>query len=55
MQKVDNMKAFTKRSQDWLDAVPECPVYRPTKLEFEDPLAYIRSKQPEAMHWGACP
>ncbi|CAH8382808.1 unnamed protein product [Eruca vesicaria subsp. sativa] len=38
----------------WTERVPECPVYRPTKDEFEDPLTYLQKIFPEASKYGIC-
>nr|GEV76731.1 lysine-specific demethylase JMJ706-like isoform X1 [Tanacetum cinerariifolium] len=34
--------------------MPECPVYYPSKEEFEDPLAYLQKIAPEASTYGIC-
>lgn len=52
--------AFSKRKVDkfdttdleWIDQIPECPVYRPTKEDFEDPLVYLQKIAPEASKYG---
>ncbi|ESQ39840.1 hypothetical protein EUTSA_v10000785mg [Eutrema salsugineum] len=38
----------------WTERLPECPVYRPTKDEFEDPLTYLQKIFPEASKYGIC-
>ncbi|CAN8267241.1 unnamed protein product [Cochlearia groenlandica] len=38
----------------WTETLPECPVYRPTKDEFEDPLTYLQKIFPEASQYGIC-
>lgn len=35
-------------------APPECPVYRPTHAEFQNPLPYIAKIRPEAEKYGIC-
>jgi hypothetical protein len=36
----------------WIDEIPMCPVFYPTKEEFEDPLTYIHSIAPIAQPYG---
>lgn len=55
-----NADAFFKRRVDkfdtsdleWTDKIPECPVYSPTKEEFEDPLIYLQKIALEASKYG---
>ncbi|GAB4834777.1 hypothetical protein Ancab_033045 [Ancistrocladus abbreviatus] len=49
--KVDK---FNTSDLDWIDKIPECPVYYPKKDEFEDPLAYLQKIAPEASKYGIC-
>ncbi|XP_050232630.1 lysine-specific demethylase JMJ13 [Mercurialis annua] len=54
--------AFTKKKVDkfdtsdleWTDKILECPVYHPTKEEFEDPLLYLQKIAPDASRYGIC-
>ncbi|KAE8729645.1 JMJ706 protein [Hibiscus syriacus] len=54
--------AFSKRKVDkfytndleWTEKIPECPVFYPTKEEFEDPLVYLQKIAPEASKYGIC-
>lgn len=48
-RKVDK---FDTSDLDWTDKIPECPVYSPTKEEFEDPLIYLQKIAPEASKYG---
>lgn len=49
--KVDK---FNTTDLEWTDKIPECPVYFPTKEEFEDPLIYLQKIAPEASRHGIC-
>ena len=56
-------KDFSKRKMDkfhcsdleWIDEIPECPVYHPSEGEFEDPLVYLQKIAPEASRYGQVP
>lgn len=50
-RKVDK---FNTNDLDWTDKIPECPVYHPTKDEFDDPLVYLEKIAPEASKYGIC-
>ncbi|KAL7610448.1 hypothetical protein Lser_V15G10270 [Lactuca serriola] len=50
-QKIDK---FDTTDLDWTDSMPECPVYFPSKEEFEDPLAFLQKIAPEASKYGIC-
>ncbi|KAL6550515.1 Lysine-specific demethylase jmj13 [Orobanche minor] len=39
---------------EWIDKIPECPVYRPSIEEFRDPLVYLQKIAPEASKHGIC-
>ncbi|KAJ9535880.1 hypothetical protein OSB04_un000968 [Centaurea solstitialis] len=49
-QKVEK---FETTDLDWTDKMPECPVYYPSKEEFEDPLAYLQKISPEASRYDS--
>ncbi|PIA58686.1 hypothetical protein AQUCO_00500556v1 [Aquilegia coerulea] len=51
MRKVDK---FGAADLDWTEKIPECPVYYPTKEEFEDPLIYLQKIAPSASKFGIC-
>lgn len=46
------VEKFDLNDLDWTDKVPECPVYFPSKEEFEDPLIYLQKIAPEASRFG---
>lgn len=48
-QRVDK---FNTTDLGWLDQIPECPVFRPSKEEFEDPLTYLQRIAPVASQFG---
>ncbi|XP_047307181.1 lysine-specific demethylase JMJ706 [Impatiens glandulifera] len=39
---------------EWTEKIPECPVYYPSKEEFQDPLVYLQKISPEASRFGIC-
>ncbi|KAK3026690.1 hypothetical protein RJ639_041537 [Escallonia herrerae] len=45
---------FNTSDLEWTDRIPECPVYCPSKEEFEDPLVYLQKIAPEASRYGIC-
>jgi hypothetical protein len=46
------VEKFDFRDLEWTDKIPDCPVYRPSKMEFEDPLIYLQNIAPEASKYG---
>jgi len=46
------MDKFDMSNLEWTEKIPECPVYCPTKEEFEDPLVYLQKIAPEASRYG---
>ncbi|KAA8522011.1 hypothetical protein F0562_012675 [Nyssa sinensis] len=45
---------FDTSDLEWTDKISECPVYCPSKEEFEDPLVYLQKIAPEASRYGIC-
>lgn len=43
---------FETSDFEWTDEILECPVYCPTKDEFQDPLVYLQKIAPEASKYG---
>lgn len=43
---------FDTTNLEWVDKIEECPVYHPSKEEFEDPLVYLQKIGPEASKYG---
>lgn len=46
------VEKFNTRNLVWLDKIPECPVFWPSKDEFEDPLSYLHRIAPVASKFG---
>lgn len=46
------VEKFDTSDLEWTERIPECPVYCPTKEEFEDPLVYLQKIAPEASRYG---
>lgn len=47
--KVDK---FDLRDLEWTEKISLCPVYRPSEMEFEDPVIYLQNIAPEASKYG---
>ncbi|KAJ4802756.1 Transcription factor jumonji (jmj) family protein / zinc finger (C5HC2 type) family protein [Rhynchospora pubera] len=45
---------FEMEDLDWLEKIPECPVFHPTKEEFENPLEYLQKIAPVGATYGIC-
>ena len=52
LQLETEMVDFHQQQAAWMDRMPEAPTFFPTREQFEDPLAYIRSIQQEAAQFG---
>uniref|UniRef100_A0A1J3JLF7 Lysine-specific demethylase n=1 Tax=Noccaea caerulescens TaxID=107243 RepID=A0A1J3JLF7_NOCCA len=50
----EKVKKLETDDLKWTERLPECPVYRPSKDEFEDPLTYLQKIFPEASKYGIC-
>ncbi len=48
----EDKKNNSVNDTSWIDEIPMCPVFYPTKEEFEDPLTYIHSIAPIAQPYG---
>lgn len=51
-----NVKAdkFGTSEFSWIDDIPSCPVFYPTKEEFQDPSLYLQTIAPTASKYGIC-
>ncbi|XP_078182505.1 lysine-specific demethylase JMJ706-like [Carex rostrata] len=45
---------FEMENLDWIEMIPECPVFYPTKEEFENPSEYIQKISPVGAKYGIC-
>lgn len=43
---------FEMENLDWIEMIPECPVFYPTKEEFENPLEYLQKISPVGAKYG---
>ncbi|KAJ6845955.1 lysine-specific demethylase JMJ706-like isoform X6 [Iris pallida] len=50
----NNIRKFDSSDLEWIDKVPECPVFCPSKEEFQDPLTYVQQIAPIASKFGIC-
>lgn len=48
------VKKFDLSSLDWIDDIPDCPVFSPSSQEFEDPMVYLSNIAPVAAKYGIC-
>eukprot|EP00951_Prasinocladus_malaysianus_P001857 scaffold13234_cov50-Prasinocladus_malaysianus.AAC.1 len=54
MAKQDELQRAHASKGNWIDDIPEAPVFRPTEEEFAEPMLYISKIQHEAAAWGIC-
>lgn len=47
-----NVEKFNMSNLEWIHKIPDCPVFAPTKIEFEDPLVYLQRIAPIASKFG---
>lgn len=43
---------YEMENLDWIEKIPECPVFHPTKEEFENPLEYLQKISPVGVKYG---
>ncbi|XP_019709321.2 lysine-specific demethylase JMJ706 [Elaeis guineensis] len=48
------VEKFDLSNLEWIEKIPDCPVFCPTKEEFEDPLHYLQQIAPLASKYGMC-
>ncbi|XP_020094592.1 lysine-specific demethylase JMJ706 isoform X1 [Ananas comosus] len=48
------VEKFDLSNLNWIEKIPECPVFCPSKEEFEDPLDYLQKIAPTAAKYGIC-
>ncbi|KAG2660811.1 hypothetical protein PVAP13_1KG460900 [Panicum virgatum] len=48
------VKKFDLSRLDWIDEIPDCPVFSPSTQEFEDPVVYLSKIAPVAAKYGIC-
>ncbi|CAL9102486.1 unnamed protein product [Musa acuminata var. zebrina] len=48
------VKKFDMSDLEWIEKIPECPVFSPSKEEFENPLDYLQRIAPVASRYGIC-
>ncbi|KAF8750238.1 hypothetical protein HU200_012493 [Digitaria exilis] len=48
------VKKFDLSNLDWIDEIPDCPVFSPSTQEFEDPMVYLSKIAPVAAKYGIC-
>lgn len=48
------VEKFDTTDVGWIDKIPDCPVFSPSKEEFEDPLVYLQQIAPVASRYGIC-
>ncbi|XP_062219985.1 lysine-specific demethylase JMJ706-like isoform X2 [Phragmites australis] len=48
------VKKFDLSSLNWIDEIPDCPMFSPSIEEFEDPMVYLSKIAPVAAKYGIC-
>ncbi|CAL9067248.1 lysine-specific demethylase JMJ706-like isoform X1 [Musa acuminata AAA Group] len=48
------VKKFDMSDLQWIEKIPECPVFCPSKEDFENPLDYLQQIAPLASRYGIC-
>ncbi|XP_042393921.1 lysine-specific demethylase JMJ706-like isoform X1 [Zingiber officinale] len=47
-------KKFCMSNLEWIEKIPECPIFHPSREEFKDPLDYLQQIAPVASRYGIC-
>ncbi|WOL16655.1 lysine-specific demethylase JMJ706-like isoform X2 [Canna indica] len=48
------VKKIDMTNLEWIGNIPECPIFCPSKEEFENPLDYLQQIAPTASRFGIC-
>ncbi|XP_054813264.1 lysine-specific demethylase JMJ13-like [Prosopis cineraria] len=51
---LNKLRRVDLAEQEWVDKIPDCPVFCPSEQEFEDPLVYLQKIVHESQKYGIC-
>lgn len=52
MVNLSKADKFDGMDTEWTNKMVECPMYHPSKQQFQDPFAYLQTIAPEASNYG---